>query len=343
MALTASLSTMLRVAPLALGGAPLGNLFRPLTNRTAIDVVQHAHESGIRYFDTAPHYGQGLSEGRFGTALSDRPRESFVLSTKVGRLLHPDANAASAQHGYEEVLPFVQSYDYTRTGVLRSLADSKRRLGLATIDIVYVHDLDRATHGNAFDTRFRDMVESGLPALAELKAAGAIGGYGIGVNGVAICMETLRHADLDVVLLAGRYTLADQSALHQLLPECMKRDVTVVLGGPFNSGILASGAHPEDGTQPLYDYAPAPEAIVRRVAAIERVGRLHGVPLKAAALQFALAHPAIATVLAGCRSVAELKENIDMARISIPRAYWMDLREQGLIDGCAPLPREACT
>ncbi len=321
-----------------LGGAPLGNLFRAITDDDAAALVRHAYDHGVRYFDTAPHYGQGLSERRAGLALRDLPRDSFVLSTKVGRLLTPAADAPRTQNGYVDVLPFVQHYDYTGDGVRRSLDDSLQRLGTTRIDFVYVHDIDVATHGDAHRQRLRDMLDSGLPALAALKSAGAIGGYGLGVNGVDICLETLRHADLDVILLAGRYTLADQSALAALLPECLRRGVAIVLGGPFNSGILASGSHPADGSRPWFNYAPATDDVVARVAAIEAVGAEFNVPLKAAALQFPTGHPAVACVLPGARSCTEFDDNAAMAAFPIPPAYWYALRERALVASSAPLP-----
>ncbi len=338
MTLDASLRRRLHTMPLGLGGAPLGNLFRAVRGEDAYKLVRHAFDGGVRYFDTAPHYGHGLSEHRLGSALRGLPRESFLLSTKVGRLLRPDVDAPSAQYGYVDVLPFAAHYDYTRDGVLRSLDDSLQRLGLASIDFVYVHDIDVATHGGAFPAHFRTMLNGALPALAALKAAGTIQGFGLGVNDVDTCLETLRHADLDLILLAGRYTLADQTALPRLLPECVRREVAIVLGGPFNSGILATGSRPRDGSQPYFDYVPASEATIARVAAIERIGAAFGVPLKAAALQFPRAHPAIVAVLPGARSVAELDENLAMTHHAIPNAYWETLREQGLIDLAAPLP-----
>ncbi len=338
MPLTARLHALLAAQTLGFGGAPIGNLYRAMPDAAAVALVRHAWDQGIRYFDTAPHYGHGLSEQRMGAALRGLPRDSFVLSTKVGRLLRHDLQAASEQHGYVDLPPTVQHYDYGRAGVLRSLADSAGRLGLQRIDIVLVHDLDRATHGDAFDHHFRALLESGLPALAELKSAGAIGGYGIGVNGVDSCLQTLRHADLDVILLAGRYTLADQSALPSLLPECVRREVAVILGGPFNSGILATGAAPADGTRPFFDYAPAPAGIVARVAAIEETCRAFAVPLPAAALQFAAAGPAIAMVLAGARTRAEIDANLALARLPIPGDFWVELRDRGLLDPAATLP-----
>jgi D-threo-aldose 1-dehydrogenase len=340
-ALDARLKRMLRSGTPAFGGAPLGNLFRAVPDSDAVELIGHAYDAGACYFDTAPHYGQGLSEQRFGAALRDRPRDSFLLSTKVGRLLTPSNDAPRAQNGYVDALPFVQHYDYSRGGVLRSLDDSLRRMGLGRIDFVFIHDIDAVTHGDAHPQRFKDMLDGALPALADLKATATIGGYGLGVNDVAICLDTLRHADLDVILLAGRYTLADQSALSALLPECARRDVSIVLGGPFNSGILASGSHPRDGSRPYFNYAPAPHDVIARVEAIEGVCAEHAVPLKAAALQFPTGHRAVACVLAGARSRPEFDDNAAMARFPIPAAFWHALRDRSLIDGSAPLPDAA--
>src|SRR5690349_595080 len=267
-------------AGVALGGAPLGNLYSALVDDDAVAAIDRVWQRGIRYFDTAPHYGQGLSERRFGRALRGMPRGEFVLSTKVGRLLRPDSNAAPDQHGYVGVPPLVTDYDYSRDGVMRSHEQSRTRLGLSRIDILYVHDLDEATHGARFDAHWRTFLDSGLDALAELKRSGDIAGFGIGVNGVAISLATLREADIDVILLAGRYTLADQSALAELLPLCLARDVAIVSGGPFNSGILATGAHPADGRPPYFDYAPAPQDVVDKVAAIESICARFAVPLR---------------------------------------------------------------
>jgi D-threo-aldose 1-dehydrogenase len=339
MSLDPRLRAQLGVTPLALGGAPLGNLFRALTDDEARRVVTHAWDLGVRCFDTAPHYGQGLSEQRMGAVLRALPRDDFVLSTKVGRILTADAQAPRNQHGYVDTLPYVTRYDYTAAGVRRSLDASLRRLGVDRIDLVFVHDIDQTTHGAAHAARFRDMLEGALPELASLKRQGVIGGYGLGVNEVGICLDTLAHAELDVILLAGRYSLADQEALAALLPQCIRRDVAIVLGGPFNSGILASGAHPRDGSAPYFNYAPAPPAVIDRVAAIERVCEAFGVPLKAAALQFPRGHPAVACVLAGARTQAEIDENVHLIRHSVPSSFWQALRNRGLIDRAAPLPQ----
>jgi D-threo-aldose 1-dehydrogenase len=341
MPLQPSLRRRLQQMPMSLGGAPLGNLFRAVGDDEAGALVRHAWARGARYFDTAPHYGNGLSEHRIGAALRHCPRAQFLISTKVGRLLAPAAAAPAAQFGYVDVLPFVQRFDYSRDGVLRSLDDSLQRLGLPSVDFVFVHDIDAATHGAALEPRFAAMLEGALPVLADLKGAGTIGGYGLGVNGVQVCLDTLRHADLDLILLAGRYTLADQSALSVLLPECMRRDIAVVVGGPYNSGILATGSQPRDGSAPCFDYAPAPPDIVARVAGIERACREHGVPLRAAALQFPAAHPAVVNVLTGARSRAEFDDNAAMLGHAIPEVFWRALRERGLVDAAAPLPCDA--
>jgi D-threo-aldose 1-dehydrogenase len=338
MSIASELLAALGRAPLALGGAPLGNLFKAVTDDAAIGVIGAALRGGVDYFDTAPHYGHGLSEKRFGQALRTVPRDAFLLSTKVGRLLTPRADVPRVQHAYVDGLPFVQHYDYSYDGTLRSLDDSLARLALARVDIAYVHDIDVATHGADQPARFGEMVEGALPALARRKADGALAAYGLGVNDVQVCLDTLAVAEVDVILLAGRYTLADQSALPALLPRCVERSVAIVAGGPFNSGILATGAHPRDGSAPYFNYAPAPPEIVARVARIEQVCAEFDVPLRAAALQFPRAHPAVACVLVGARSAAELEDNLAHARHPIPRAFWEALRSRGLVDAAAPLP-----
>jgi D-threo-aldose 1-dehydrogenase len=325
-------------APFGFGGAPLGNLFAPISDEAAVALVRAAHASGIRYFDTAPHYGNGLSEHRIGAALREVPRDHFLLSTKVGRLLLPDPNAPRNQNSYVGVLPFVQRWDYSFDGTLRSIEDSLQRLSLARIDYVFVHDVARDAHGDAQPQRFLEAMGGAIPALARLKADGAIKGFGLGVNDCQVCVDALAHADLDILLLAGRYTLLDQTALPDLLPRCMARGVRVVVGGPFNSGILATGTRPAGGGLPYFDYAPAPAAIVARAAAIEDLCAEHGVALKAAALQFPRAHPAVACVLPGARSAAELADNLALSRAPIPDAFWCDLRIHGLVAADAPLP-----
>ncbi len=330
--------SLLRAAPLALGAAPLGNLYAGMRDAQAIGTVRRAFECGIRYFDTAPHYGNGLSEHRVGAALRDVPRHAYALSSKVGRLLIPDAGAPCNQHGYVDVLPFRQRFDYSYDGTLRSIGDTLQRLGVARLDIVYVHDVDVATHGDAQPERFREAIDGACRALARLRDEGAIAGFGLGVNDWHVCIDALAQADLDYLLLAGRYTLLDQTALPQLLPDCLRRGVRIVVGGPYNSGILATGAQPRDGSVPYFNYAPAPPAIVERVAAIEALCAAHTVPLRAAALQFPLAHPAVICVLAGARSAAQVDDNVRLAQLPIPPAFWSALRDDQLVPVEAPLP-----
>ena len=324
--------------PLGFGGAPIGNLFAAIADAEAVSLVRHAYARGIRYFDTAPHYGNGLSEHRVGAALRGLPRDDYLLSTKVGRLLAPDARAPRNQNGYVDVLPFTQRWDYSRDGTLRSIDDSLQRLGLERIDYVFIHDVARDAHGEAQPARFREAMEGAVPALTQLKREGVIAGFGLGVNDWQVCVDALAHADLDILLVAGRYTLLDQTALPELLPLCAARGTRVVLGGPFNSGILATGTRPPDGRTVYFNYVPATAQILERARAIEVVCAAHRVSLKAAALQFPRAHPAIACVLAGARSTEELDENIALASQPIADAFWRDLRSQRLVAEEAPLP-----
>ena len=325
-------------SPLGLGGAPLGNLFRRVSDAEAHAVVERAWVGGVRYFDTAPHYGNGRSETRIGSALRNHPRDTYVLSTKVGRLLEPNSHAPRDQHGYVDVGAFVQRYDYTADGVRQSLAESCARLGVERVDLCLVHDIDVARARDDGVHHWRDMLDSGLPKLAQLREEGLIGGYGLGVNRVDICLETLGHRDLDVILLAGRYTLADQTALDTLLPECVRRHVAVIAAAPFNSGILATGSRPADGTVPLFDYGPAPQAVVERVRFIEALCEEFSVPLIAAALQFPCAHPAVGCVHAGARTGDEIAKALHFASLPIPLAFWQALRTRGLVALQAPLP-----
>jgi D-threo-aldose 1-dehydrogenase len=322
------------LGPLGLGGAPLGNLYEEIAEGAAVAAVRRAYAAGIRHFDTAPHYGHGLSEHRIGEALRGIPRDSFVLSTKVGRRLSPDPRAPAAQHGFAATLPFVQRWDYSADGARRSLEDSLQRLGMARVDIAYVHDCDAAAHGADAPAAFRAAMEGALPALAGLRRQGVVGAIGLGVNLWQTCRDALAHADIDLFLLAGRYTLLDQSALPELLPLCVARGAGIVVGGPYNSGILATGAVPGA----TFDYRPAPPAILERVRAIEAACGRHGVPLKAAALQFPLAHPAVVAVIPGARTPAEVDANVALMREPIPAAFWAELRETGLLPREAPTP-----
>jgi len=323
-------------ARLGLGGAPLGNLFARVDADDAHALLDAAWTSGCRSFDTAPHYGQGLSERRLGDALRVHERSDFVLSSKVGRLLTPDPGAPHEQHGYVDVLPFSQRWDYSAGAVRRSLEDSLQRLGLARLDVLFVHDCDAASHGPAADAVRRQVIDQALPALQALKAEGLIRAVGLGVNDVQIVLDVLREADLDALMLAGRYSLLDHSALPGLLPRCTARGVRIALGGAFNSGLLATGTR--TGSVARFNYAPAAQAWVERTAHIEAVCDAHRVPLRAAALQFPLAHPAVDVVMVGARSAAEWYDALAMVQQPIPPAFWRDLRAAGLLPAEAPTP-----
>jgi D-threo-aldose 1-dehydrogenase len=327
--------TKLMLTALGFGGAPVGNLYAPLDDEAALAAIERAWAGGVRYFDTAPHYGQGLSEHRLGQALRRRPRGDFVLSTKVGRLMVPDPAAPREIAGYVGGLPFRPRYDYSYDGALRSLEHSLLRLGLAAVDIVFIHDIDRATHGDAQPQRFGEAMSGAYRALAKLRAAGAVGAIGLGVNDWQVCRAALDEGDFDCFLVAGRYTLLDQSASAELMPLCAARGIGLILGGPFNSGILATGAVP----RARFDYRPALPEILARVARIEAVALRHGVALAAAALQFGLGHDSVASIVPGARSAAEVEANIALMAAPIPAAFWAELKHEGLLSPEAPLPR----
>ena len=320
---------------LGLGGAPLGNLFEAVSDAEARQLVEAAWHSGCRSFDTAPHYGHGLSEHRLGAALRGQPRGDFVLSSKVGRLLTPDAAAPRAQHGYVDMLPFRQAWDFSAAGTRRSVEDSLQRLGLARLDVAYVHDPDAATHGTNAPEVLRQLLDDTLPALRQLQHEGLVGAIGLGTNDVDVVLQVLREADLDVLMLAGRYSLLDHGALPELLPQCTARGVRVALGGVFNSGILATGTR---GVAPTFNYAPATREWVDRTARIETVCDAFGVPLRAVALQFPLAYPAVDIVMLGARTVVEWQDAQAMLQHEIAPEFWAALRTQGLMPDAAPTP-----
>lgn len=322
--------------PLGLGGAPLGNLFVALADDDVQALLRTALAGGCRTFDTAPHYGNGLSEHRFGRALREVARDAFVLSSKVGRLLLPRMDAARDQNGYVQVLPFVQAWDYSAAGVRRSVEDSLQRLGLARLDVAYLHDCDATTHGVRFPQVLRQVLDEALPELRRMQHEGLVRHIGLGVNDVQVCLAVLREAELDCLMLAGRYSLIDHAALPELLPLCLQRGVRIALGGVFNSGILATGVGP--GQAPRFNYAQAPQMWVERVAAIEAVCAQFQVPLRAAALQFPLAHPAIEIVMLGPQDVAQWHDGVAMLAYPIAPGFWQALRACGLIGALAPTP-----
>lgn len=308
------------ITELSFGAAAIGNLFTEVDPAQAAAAVDAAWDEGVRSFDTAPHYGLGLSERRLGEALRDRPRDAYTVSTKVGRLLEPLPWGTAPAHGLSEGFAVAHTHrrrwDFSADGIRRSVEDSLGRLGLDRVDLVYLHDPD--DHEEA---AFRE----GYPALERLRAEGMVGAIGAGMNQTAMLTRFLRDTDVDTVLCAGRFTLLDRRALADLLPEAEARGRAVVVGGVFNSGLLAD---PRPGA--TYDYAPAPAHLLERALRIEEVTRRHGVPLRAAALRYPLGHPAVAGVLVGARSPEEMRDAAALLRTPVPDALWEELRAEGL-------------
>jgi D-threo-aldose 1-dehydrogenase len=313
--------TNLTVTRLGLGCAPLAGLFAPVSDADAHEVVDRAWERGLRLFDTAPLYGSGLSERRLGEALRGRPRDELVVSTKVGRVLVPGGEPDPLFFGADQAAPV---FDFSADGTLRSLEASLERLGLDRVDIALIHDPD---------DHFDEAVSGAYEALDRLRQEGVLGAIGVGMNQSELLCRFARETEIDCVLLAGRYTLLDTSALDELLPICEERGVAVIAGGVLNSGILSGG----DGS-PVFDYAPARQELVERVGRMRAIGERHGVPLPAAALQLPLAHPAITCIVVGCRSAAELSANADLLELEIPAELWDDLKTDGLLTESAPVP-----
>lgn len=329
-------ATSLEVTILGLGAAPLGNLYRARTDEEAQATLDAAFDRGIRYVDTAPYYGFGLGERRVGEAIACR--DDIVVSTKAGRVLRPateEEMRSPERHGFASPMPFEPEFDYSRDGILRAFETSLERLG--RIDIMYVHDIGRLTHGQSDPIYRKQLIEGGgLDALSELRNSGAVSAIGLGVNEIAVCLDLMDVAELDVILLAGRYTLLEQGALDELFPRCLAAGTSIVVGGPFNSGILAAGS--AKAGEAHFDYGPVPPAIRERVAKLEAVCAAHGVPLAAAALQFPLAHPAVASVIPGFASEAEVAAGVDFLGLPIADGFWRDLRGEHLVDERAPLP-----
>lgn len=325
----------LETTVMGFGAAPIGNIFRPINEEDSAALIKAAWDAGVRYFDTAPMYGHGLSEARCGHALRWYPRDQFVLSTKVGRLLKPRKRAEINFAPWVDGLPFEPRFDYSYDGAMRSIEDSLQRLGLEHIDIALIHDVDVFTHGKERQPAVFDTAMSGAAkALLKLRDEGVVKAVGVGVNEWQVAHEAIKQQDFDCLLLAGRYTLLEQDALDGFLPLCEQQQVSVILGGGYNSGILATGAVP--GAK--YNYAPAPEAILDRVRKIEDVCRDFVVPLKAASLQFVLGHPAIPTNIPGVRTVAQLDDNLHTFKATIPPAFWAELKRRELIRPDAPTP-----
>ena len=327
----------LRLSDIGLGTAPLGNLYRPVSDAEALGTCRAALDAGISYFDTAPYYGFGLSERRLGDAL--REHDSVRVSTKVGRLLEPDVTIEphGLRDGFVSPLRFRPVFDYRHEAIYASWRASLQRLGLPSLDILYVHDIGRRTHGADHEHYFTQLTKGGgLRALEELRSTGAIKAFGLGVNEIEVCLQAMDHTDLDVILLAGRYTLLEQKALDRLLPACERRGTSVVIGGPYNSGILAAGTR--HGGSLYHDYAPAPSAVVERVRRLEACCERFDVPLAAAALQFPLGHKSVVSVIPGLAGTAQLEQTRALYQTVIPAELWSTLKAEGLLREDAPVP-----
>lgn len=322
--------TGLHVTSLGLGTATLGGSRIPVSREERIAIVRAAWGAGVRYVDTAPFYGVGAAEHAVGDALRDEKRDEWVLSTKVGRLLRPAAKPRSTD-GRLAPLPFEVVYDYSYDGIMRSVDDSYQRLGLAKIDMLFVHDIGEYQHGKEENARHMKVLrDSGYKALEELRGSGVVSAIGLGVNEKEVLLDVMQWGQWDAFLLAGRYTLLEQGPLDDLLPNCVARGTSIVVGGPLNSGILAG--------RDTWNYAAAPPGIAERVKQIEAVCQAHKVPLPAAALQFPLAHPAVCAIIPGPRSAAEFEVNLTLLGTKIPAALWADLRQAGLLHPEAPTP-----
>ncbi|MBO6894873.1 MAG: aldo/keto reductase [Roseibium sp.] len=327
----------LHLTEMGFGGAPLGNLYRKISDEDAQSALQAAYDHGIRYFDTAPQYGLGRSEERFGEALKRFDRSDLLLSTKIGRLLVDCEPEEVTPEAFVDVPQKRIVFDYSYDGVMRSYEASRSRLDVEFADILFIHDVCAFSQGSQemSDQRVRELFDlGGYRALSELRESGDVSAIGAGVNEWQVCEKLLGLADFDCFLLAGRYTLLEQESLESFLPLCEKRDVGIILGGPYNSGILATGAIP--GAK--YNYADAPPEILERVRRIEEICTSHAVPLIAAALQFVLGHPSVKTVVPGAVNAREVEANLALLNTPIPSGLWSDLRSAGLIHPDAPLP-----
>ncbi|MFJ1796082.1 aldo/keto reductase [Kitasatospora griseola] len=317
-----------QVTELAFGAAGIGNLFTAVSDEQAEQAVTAAWEAGVRYFDTAPHYGLGLSERRLGDALRDLPRDDFSLSTKVGRLLEPApcSDGDDLANGFAVPASHRRVWDFSARGVRHSVEDSLNRLGLDRIDIAYLHDPD---------DHAEQALDEAYPELERLRAEGVVGAIGLGMNQAELPARFIRETDIDAVLLAGRYTLLDQRGLAELLPLAQQRGVGVVIGGVFNSGLLAD---PRPGA--TFDYTAAPVHLLGRALEFKAVCERYGVPLRAAALRFPFGHPAVASVLVGTRNAAEARDAAAMLDHPVPAALWAELRDRGLLREGVPTPEE---
>ncbi|MFC5262941.1 aldo/keto reductase [Kribbella qitaiheensis] len=311
---------------IGLGGAPLAGLFTPVGDAEAAATVQAAWDEGWRYFDTAPHYGLGLAEERLGAGLAGKPRDEYVLSSKVGRIIYEADTDATDDEGFAVTSRRRRRWDFSRDGVLQSIEDSLRRIGTDRLDVVFVHDPD---------DHYEEAVATAFPTLIELRDQGVIGAIGSGMNQTAMLTRFVREVDIDAIMLAGRYTLLDPDGLDDILPACVENNVQVVAVGIFNSGLLSQPRPAADAT---FNYAPAPAPLVDKANQLADICESHGVTLPAVALNFPLHHPAVAGIAVGCRTPSEVHTNAALSRVEIPTALWSDLKSTDLLRPDAPTP-----
>ena len=333
--------TQCRVTTLGLGAAPLGNLYQAVDDRQAMSMLDTAWDLGLRYFDTAPFYGFGLSERRLGDMLRCRSDQSYVLSTKVGRLLRPVASKGilSNRLGFCSPMPFEPEFDYSYTGIMRSYEDSLQRLGLSRIDVLLIHDLTVSVSDMPSRQTFDTCMQSGYKALEELRAAGLVKAIGLGANHWDVCTKAMAYGQFDCFLLAGRYTLLEQNCLDEFVPKCLEHGASIIVGGVYNSGILVHGTR---GTHmPYYDYQPATPAIIKRVQSIECICNAHGVTLPAAALQFPLASSWVSSIIPGLGAPEHIQAAMNWMNEEIPIEFWREMITEGHIHPDAPIPQEA--
>lgn len=325
--------TGLEVTALGLGMAPLGDIYEVLDDKTALATIEAGVDAGITLFDTAPFYGQGMAEHRAGTILRRQPRDSFVLSTKVGRWMKPAPQGRTRTSRFVGGLEFDVMPDYSYDGIMKSFEHSLVRLGLPRADVLLVHDADAWNYdAETAEKLFRQVLDDGQKALEKLRDEGTIKGYGLGLNQAEFAARYLKEGDFDCLLMAGRYSLLEQPALCEVLPLALQKNVGVMLGGVYNSGILATGAF--EGAK--YNYKPAPPEILEKCRRIEKVCEAHGVALPAAAIHFCLGHPAVAAVVLGAVKPEEVRQNAELVRADVPTALWSDLKAEGLLDQNAP-------
>ena len=326
--------SQLELSALGFGGTGLGNMYVAMSERDALDTLSAAYDRGLRYFDTAPLYGHGLSERRLGSGLRLFGDTEVVVSTKVGWRLRPALGKPTEAGLFRDITAFARFSDYSYDGAMRSFEASLDRLGVDRIDILLIHDVDRRNQGEHWPDVFAAAMAGAYKALLSLREQGVVRAIGCGLNEWEACQAFAQAGDFDCFLLAGRYTLLEQDSLQSFLPLCEQRDIGIILGGPYNSGILASGAVKDA----WFNYAPATAEVLARVAAIEKICTAHDVPLKAAALQFPLHHPCVASVIPGMSSAAELEQNLHMLEAAIPGEFWRELKAAGLMHAQAPTP-----